>query len=84
MKLEFDKAAVRSLQKLPARRRDAVLARLEAIAADPHGRQTNVKALRGEPNAFRLRVGDWRAVYRLDEATGTMRVTRFEPRGSVY
>lgn len=84
MKLEFDKAAVRSLRKLPARRRDAVLARLEAIAADPYGRHANVKLLQGEQSAFRLRVGDWRAVYRLDDATDTMRVTRFEPRGSVY
>jgi mRNA interferase RelE/StbE len=75
---------VRSLQKLPARRRGALLARLEAIAADPYGRHANVKALQGERNAFRLRVGDWRAIYRLDDATDTMRVTRFEPRGSVY
>ena len=84
MKLAFDKAAVRSLQQLPARRRGAVLARLEAIAADPYARHANVKALQGERNAFRLRVGDGQAVYRLDDATGTMRVTRFEPRGSVY
>ena len=57
--------------------RAALIDRLEAIAEQPF-------AIKGEPDAFRLRQGDWRALYRLDRKAGEMRVFAVESRGSVY
>ena len=62
----------------------AMLDRLEAIAADPDGRHANVKSLSGIRDAFRLRQGDWRAVYRLDKQADEMRVVLVDVRGAVY
>ena len=84
MKIVFLKSAVKRLMDLPPRQRAALMMRLTAIAADPFAPHANVKALKGEADAFRLRLGDWRAVYRLDHAAGEMRVGPIEPRGSVY
>ncbi len=58
-------AAAKSYAALPKRDRAAIRARLEAIAADPHGQHgAAVKPLKGEPKGrFRVRAGDYRAIY---------------------
>jgi mRNA-degrading endonuclease RelE of RelBE toxin-antitoxin system len=61
-----------------------MIARLKAIASDPFAKHANVDTLVGEKDAFRLRQGGWRAVYKVDRAAGVMRVLRIEPRGEVY
>ena len=58
--------------------------RLEAIAADPFARHANVEPLKGEPDAFRLRQGEWRAVYQVDRDAGLLRVVTVAARREVY
>lgn len=84
MELVFDKRAVRRLRELPPKRRELVMDRLRSIAMEPFAEHPSVKPLRGQPDLFRLRIGEWRAIYRLDRVSGIMLVTRVEPRGSAY
>jgi mRNA interferase RelE/StbE len=84
MRLVVEKAAADRLNDLPRRQRDNLFDRLRAIAADPFGRHANVRPLRGAKDAFRLRIGDWRVIYRIDRQAQTMHVRMVEPRGSVY
>jgi mRNA-degrading endonuclease RelE of RelBE toxin-antitoxin system len=81
MQLLIEKEAARRLLDLPMKARLALIERLEAVAAARH---PNVQALRGQADAFRLRQGDWRAIYVIDRKAGQMRVTRIAPRGEVY
>jgi mRNA-degrading endonuclease RelE of RelBE toxin-antitoxin system len=84
MKLVIDKRAQRRLQAMFARLRTAMVERLKAIADDPFAAHANVKPLHGEPNAFRLRQGHWRALYRIDRAAEEVRVYVIETRGRAY
>jgi len=61
-----------------------MLNRLKAIARDPFAGHANVKPLHDEPNGFRLRQGDWRALYRVNRATQEVRVYVVETRGWAY
>jgi mRNA-degrading endonuclease RelE of RelBE toxin-antitoxin system len=61
----FTKRAAKGLQGMPRNARASLLTRLKAIAVDPFERHANVTALRGDKDAFRLRQGDWRAMYRV-------------------
>jgi hypothetical protein len=61
-----------------------LIARLQAIAEQPFAAHRNVERITGEPDAFRLRQGDWRAKYRIDREVDEMRVLVVEPTGSVY
>jgi mRNA-degrading endonuclease RelE of RelBE toxin-antitoxin system len=61
-----------------------MIERREAIASAPLVPHANVKRLQGEENGFRLRQGDWRALYSLDFEARTMTVTSIEPRGGAY
>ena len=62
----------------------SLIERLERISVRPFARHANVKPLTGYPGTFRLRQGDWRAVYVVDRKANQMRVTRIAPRGEVY
>lgn len=84
MRLLLEKAARKGLDRMPAKAADAMLTRLERIAADPFAAQANVKSLKGMKDVFRLRQGDWRAVYRIDGSGDEMRVILVDVRGSVY
>lgn len=56
------------LAGLPKADRKRVLETLQAVAADPGFRWPFVTEMVGSPGVWRLRKGDWRAVYRLVEA----------------
>jgi mRNA-degrading endonuclease RelE of RelBE toxin-antitoxin system len=84
MELVLEKAARKGLDKMSTKAANAMLARLEAIAEAPHKQHPNVKPLTGFRDTYRLRQGDWRAVYRLEWADDRMRVIVVDVRGSVY
>ncbi len=84
MELLLEKAARKGLQRMSKKASIALLGRLEAIAADPRGQHANVKPLTGLKDTYRVRQGDWRAVYRLLRESGQMRVVTADVRGNVY
>ncbi len=56
--------------------------RLENLAANP--RPTQCKKLKGGDNEWRIRVGDYRIVYEIDDTAKTVDVTRIAHRRDVY
>lgn len=83
MKLIFAPAAVKALSKVPVKERAALLEKLQQVASAPAGQYPWVKRLTDQPG-FRARQGDWRAVYRLDHATGEMIVDKVAKRDEAY
>lgn len=57
--------------------------KIEDLAQDPWAPNNNVKKLVGRPG-YRLRVGDWRVIYDLDDALRIRAVERIAPRGGAY
>jgi mRNA interferase RelE/StbE len=80
--LEITKPAIRALRRIPANAARRIRGNLDRLAEDPM-RALNVKPLKGRPG-YRLRVGDWRAIYELDHAQHRLIVLDIGPRGSVY
>ena len=44
----------------------------------------DVRSLKGRRGEWRLRIGDWRAIIRLDQETRVIVVTTVKPRGGAY
>ena len=83
MALIFSRDAVRALLAMPKRDAERLREKLEAIAAAPTERHPGVEAMQGKPpGRFRVRQGDWRAVFRIDG--GEVLVDRVGNRGEVY
>ena len=81
-KLEFSRDAVKALVRMPRDQAVRVRRKLDELARDPIG-APNVKKLTGHPG-FRLRVGDWRVVYLLQNDRLVVQIIRIAPRGEVY
>lgn len=54
------------------------------VATDPYGKNPNAMRMRDRKGGFRLRIGDWRVLYFLDDETKSLLVTKVERRGRVY
>ncbi len=67
----------------PAKARD-IREAIDKVAADAAALNNNIRALKGVPNGFRIRVGDWRVSYTLDHRGGVMNVFEIAPRGGAY
>ena len=81
--LIFSPAAVKALTKLPAKDGAALMAKLQQVAADPMGQYPWAKRLTSRPG-FRIRQGDWRAIYNLNFDAGKMIVEMVAKRDEVY
>jgi mRNA interferase RelE/StbE len=79
--LEFERRAVKDLHRLDPPIRDRVVAALQQLIADPAAAQLVKLTGRAE---HRLRVGDWRVILELEDATRTVLVVRVLPRGRIY
>jgi len=53
-----------------------------ALADDP--RPTGCKKLRGYKDQWRIRAGDWRVLYIIDDTAKVVRITRIANRREVY
>ena len=84
-RIEYDRDAIKALAGMPADQRKLIRAKVERLAADPHGRNPQAKPLSGPlAGMFRLRVGDWRVIYHLDHAVARVSVTDIKARGGAY
>jgi mRNA interferase RelE/StbE len=79
----FRKEAAKSLTRLPRNVATTVREKLEAIAAAPYADHPNAKKLQGR-EGYRLRVGDWRVIYEIQNDQLVILVLRVAPRGEVY
>ena len=59
-----------------------MLAKLKGIATDPFGRNPGAAAMTG--GGYRLRHGEWRAVYRIDRDDDAVIIDAVKHRREVY
>jgi mRNA interferase RelE/StbE len=84
MRIVWEREAVKDLSRMPRKAANTIRTALQAIAAHPFAPHPQVKRLVGGKDWFRLRHGNWRALYRLDRPSDTMIVERVKPRGDAY
>jgi len=81
-KLIFQRAARKEFDRLPQRPKARILNALERLVQDPYA-MTNVKALVGS-ELFRLRVGNYRVMYRLENEELIVLVVEVVARKDAY
>lgn len=79
--VELRPAAVRALKQIDHHHRDRVRGAIALLAQDP--RPPAAKALQGRPG-LRIRVGDYRIIYTIDDNILVVAVIALGHRGSVY
>jgi len=75
-------SAARELHGLPSAVVARIVPRLDHLAASP--RPPGCKKLKGGDKEWRIRVGDYRIVYEIDDPAKTVDVTRIAHQREVY
>ncbi len=75
-------AAQRQFARLPADEKRSVAAAIEGLASEPRPR--NHTKLAGSSNTYRVRVGDYRVIYQIENAARAVRITVIGHRREVY
>jgi mRNA interferase RelE/StbE len=78
----FHPAARDELRKVPRETALRILAKLAELETDPYG--YNTTALVSQPDRRRLRVGDFRVIYTVDNAELVVWVVQVRHRSTVY
>ena len=71
--VEFTSAAAKEIRKLDGVTRSRVVRAVAALADEP--RPPGVKKLSGSDDAWRIRVGDYRVIYEIDDGAVTVVVS---------
>ena len=80
--VEVKPSARKELEALPDSVLARVVRRIESLGHAP--RPAGCKKLKGYKDQWRVRAGDWRVVYVVDDAAKFVRVTRIAHRREVY
>ena len=82
-KIIFAKDAQKTLLRLPRNTANLIRQKLEQLAEDPFTSSLNVKKLQNR-TGYRLRIGDWRVIYELQNDELIILILKIAPRGEVY
>ncbi|MBI4540402.1 MAG: type II toxin-antitoxin system RelE/ParE family toxin [Gemmatimonadetes bacterium] len=80
-KLLIKPSAAKEVESLPLRERRRIVARIQRLATEP--RPPGCQKLSGEEK-YRVRQGDYRVVYGMDDAKKELLVVKIGHRGDVY
>ena len=80
--VSFRRSAEKDLRRLDAAVQRRVLQAVEELAVDP--RPAGCRKMQGGEDAFRIRVGDYRIIYTVDDGIKVVAVERIRHRREVY
>ena len=80
--VQIKPSARKELESLPNNVLARVIRKIESLAQDP--RPAGCKKLKGYKDQWRVRIGDWRVVYIVDDGAKLVSVTRIAHRREVY
>jgi mRNA interferase RelE/StbE len=84
-KIEFLQEAKKDLKKIDSVMQKVIKEKIITLAENPEKLKNNIKALKGEfNNKFRLRIRDYRIVFRIENETVTILIIAIGHRKDIY
>jgi len=78
----LERRAQRDIKKLPAEVFHRIIPSIKALAEDP--KPPGCRKIAGSKNDWRIRIGEYRVIYEIDEHAEAVRVMRVRHRREVY
>ena len=79
--IAYSRDAAKTLARMPRNLADRIREKIGDYAADPTSQANNVARLHGLDGVLRLRVGNWRVLFRDEDRISVINVA---PRGDAY
>ena len=80
--VRFKASALRELEALDDRYLHQIIPRIDALGGNP--RPAGCKKLKGVSDLWRIRIGDYRVVYSVDDGRSEVEILRVRHRRDVY
>ena len=80
--IQFKASAAKEFRKLPVEIKARLQKAINALKTEP--RPPGTKKLAGEDDLYSIRVGDFRVIYKIDDAVTLITVMRIRHRREVY
>lgn len=80
--ISITKQAAKDLEVLPKQTQSKIATAIDGLANEP--RPPGCKKLRGATNAYRIRVGDYRLIYTVEDDRLTVAVLKIGHRKDIY
>ena len=80
--IEVQQSAEKVLRRLPRDLKERIIAAIFNLETNP--RPYGAISLKGHYNAWRIRVGDWRVIYTIEDEQLIVLVIKIGQRGDVY
>jgi mRNA interferase RelE/StbE len=80
--IQFSKGATKQLKKLPADVKERIDTKIQDLAIEP--RPDGVKKLQGDDTSYRIRVGDYRIIYEIEDDVLLITVIKVGHRNQAY
>ena len=78
----FARSARKELERLSSQEVGRIFAKIETLVKDP--RPKGCRKLVGESNLWRIRVGNYRVIYSIDDRNKTVDIVQVRHRSDVY
>ena len=78
----LERAAEQNLKQLSSEKLQRIISHIKALAENP--RPTGCRKLYGSKSDWRIRVGNWRIIYEVDDKEEVVRVMRIRHRREAY
>jgi mRNA interferase RelE/StbE len=78
----LERSAERDLRRLSSEVHDRIVAAIQQLAQQP--RPSGCRKLAGSKNDWRIRIGDYRVIYEIDDSVHEVRINRIRHRREVY
>jgi mRNA interferase RelE/StbE len=82
-RVSYKKKALKAMARMPGHLRTRFETAFGILAQDPTASELDVKRLQGR-DGYRLRIGEWRALYDFDSGQLVILVIDIGPRGDIY
>ena len=80
--IEFTRGAIKQLKKKPTNIRERIDLKIQELALEP--RPDGVKKLESELSLYRIRLGDYRVVYQIQDNILLINVVKIKHRSDAY
>ncbi|MGB3203883.1 MAG: type II toxin-antitoxin system RelE/ParE family toxin [Crinalium sp.] len=80
--IELTKGALKQLKKLPTDIRERIDLKIQELAVNP--RPDGVKKIEGDLSLYRIRIGDYRVIYQIQDDVLLVIVVKVKHRREVY
>ena len=80
--LLIERRAEKDLKKLEASLFTSIVEKIKSLSVNPHS--SGSRKLSGSQNDWRIRIGDYRVLYEIDNKARTIKIMRVKHRREVY